>query len=323
MLPGTWRAARRTYRIRAGMAERDVLIVDDDRQVRDLLRQVLLAAGYDCLLASHGNEALDVFRRSRPPLLVTQLILPHRLPMSVMAGFELLEQLRREDPDMAVIVLGHAHHIKTLIECLKQGAAAFILEPMNVEELMLTAGRALERRRLLIEHRQYEQASGQARETSRMPAGADLVGRGALVLVVEEEAAVCDVFRQILVSTGYRCLVTRNCEEGRAAFLESRPDVVIADLGMPMARGGDRVRDAGIALLRQILQEDPDATVIVASGWPDSTVVVESLKRGAFAFLTKPVIVDEMLITVERAVEYRELLIERRRRGAIARIAGR
>ena len=297
------------------MAERGVLIVDDDRQVRDVLHQVLLAAGYDCLLASSCNEALEVFRQLRPPLVVTRLILPHRLPMSVEAGFELLEQLRREDPDAVVIVLGHVHHIKTLIECLKQGAAAFLLEPVNVEELMLTAEQALERRRLLIEHRQYEQAGGQTRETSRVPAGADLVGRGALVLLVEEEAAVCDVFRQILVSTGYRCLVTRNCEEGLAAFLESRPHVVIADLGMPMVWGGDRVRDAGMALLRQILQEDPDATVIVASGWPDSTVVVESLKRGAFAFLTKPVIVDEMLITVERALEYHELLIERRRRG--------
>lgn len=52
------------------MADRDVLIVDDDRQVRDVLRQVLLAAGYNCLLASDGNEALKVLRQSRPPLIV-------------------------------------------------------------------------------------------------------------------------------------------------------------------------------------------------------------------------------------------------------------
>lgn len=298
------------------MAERDVLIVDDDHQVRDVLRQVLLAAGYNCLLAGDGNEALEVVRESRPPLILTRLILPHRLPMSVKAGFELLKQVRREDPEAAVVVFGGAGHLKTLIECLKHGASAFLMLPVNVEELVITAARALERRRLLIERRQYEQARGQARETDRtMPGRADLAQRGVLVLVVEEDAGVCRVFREILLGAGYRCIVASDWEEGRAAFFKSRPALVIADLGMPIVRGGDRVRDAGIRLLLEIRQEDPDAAVIVASGTADVRPVTESLKLGAYAFLMKPILVEELLITAERALEHRELLIERRRRG--------
>ena len=50
------------------MAQRDILIVDDDRQVRDVLHQIFLSAGYNCLLANDGREGLEVFRAARPPL---------------------------------------------------------------------------------------------------------------------------------------------------------------------------------------------------------------------------------------------------------------
>jgi DNA-binding response OmpR family regulator len=69
-------------------------------------------------------------------------------------------------------------------------------------------------------------------------------------------------------------------EEGLKVFRESRPSLVIADLGMPMVRG------------RQF--------------------VIESLELGAYAFLTKPMNVDELLLTAERALERRQLLLERR-----------
>ena len=95
-------------------------------------------------------------------------------------------------------------------------------------------------------------------------------------------------------------------------FRESRPSLVIADLGMPIVRGGKSVRDAGIRLLLEIRQEDPDAAVIVASGNPDVKTAIESPKLGAYAFLMKPIIVDELLIIAERALERRQLLVEHR-----------
>jgi len=58
------------------MAERDVLIVDDDRQVREVLHQAFVAAGYNCLLANDGREGVEVFKAGRPPLVVTDLKMP-------------------------------------------------------------------------------------------------------------------------------------------------------------------------------------------------------------------------------------------------------
>ena len=98
------------------MERRDILIVDDDRQVREVLHQIFLGANYKCLLANDGHEGLEVFRASRPPLTVTDLKMP------VMGGIELLQHIRQEDPDAAVIVLTGAADVKTAIASLQLGA---------------------------------------------------------------------------------------------------------------------------------------------------------------------------------------------------------
>jgi len=137
------------------MGQREVLIVDDDRQVREVLHQIFLGAGYKCLLANDGQEGVEVFRasvrESRSPLTVTDLKMP------VMGGIDLLQQVRQADPDAAVIVLTGAADVKTAIASLKLGAYDFIMKPVNVDELLIAADRALERRQLLIEHRHYQE----------------------------------------------------------------------------------------------------------------------------------------------------------------------
>ena len=133
------------------MAQRDILIVDDDRQVRDVLHQIFLSAGYNCLLANDGREGLEVFRAARPPLTVTDLKMP------AMTGIELLQKVRETDGDAAVIVLTGAADVKTAIDSLKLGAYDFIMKPVNVDELLIAAERALERRQLLIERREYHE----------------------------------------------------------------------------------------------------------------------------------------------------------------------
>ena len=133
------------------MAEKDILIVDDDRQVREVLHQIFLSVGYNCLLANDGREGVEVFKTGRPPLIVTDLKMPG------MSGIELLQSVRRIDGDVAVIVLTGAADVKTAIDSLKLGAYDFIMKPVNVDELLIAAERAVERRQLLIERREYQE----------------------------------------------------------------------------------------------------------------------------------------------------------------------
>ncbi len=130
------------------MDKGDVLIVDDDRQVREVLHQIFLSGGYNCIVANDGTEGLALFQAVRPPLIVTDLKMPG------MTGIELLQAVRESDPDAAVIVLTGAADVKTAIDSLKLGAYDFIMKPVNLEELLIAADRALERRQLLVERRQ-------------------------------------------------------------------------------------------------------------------------------------------------------------------------
>ena len=154
------------------MATRDILIVDDDRQVREVLNRIFIAAGYNCLLASDGYEGLEVFRKARPPLIVTELNMPAPLMVTERnipvtcggekitgAGIGLLRLVRQEDPDAAVLVLGGKMDLKIHAACLKLGAYAHLWKPVLMDELLITAERALERRQLLIERRQREEGA--------------------------------------------------------------------------------------------------------------------------------------------------------------------
>ncbi len=129
---------------------RNVLIVDDDWQVREVLHEIFFSAGYTCQLAGDGREGLEAFRATLPPLTVTDLKMP------VMDGIALLQAIREADTDAAVIVLTGAADVKTAIESLKLGAHDFIMKPVNVDELLIAAERALERRSLLVERREYQ-----------------------------------------------------------------------------------------------------------------------------------------------------------------------
>ncbi len=130
-------------------ADRRVLIVDDDRQIRRVLNEFFLESGYTCLVAANGREGLEAFDAERPPLTVTDVNMP------VMDGLTFLKQARAMEPDAAVLVLTGVGDVPTAVEALKFGAYDFILKPVNMDELLIAAERAVEHRQLVLERREY------------------------------------------------------------------------------------------------------------------------------------------------------------------------
>jgi response regulator RpfG family c-di-GMP phosphodiesterase len=130
--------------------ERQVLIVDDDRQVRDILHEIFLSHGFQCRTAADGYEALELFQLNRPPLVFTDVKMPR------MDGVALLKAARDIDPDAAFVILTGLGDVKIAIESLKLGAHDFIVKPVNIDELLIAAERALERRELLMERRERQ-----------------------------------------------------------------------------------------------------------------------------------------------------------------------
>jgi len=128
-----------------------LLIVDDEVSIRRLLRQRLLREGYQCEEAANADPALNVLATSPIALVILDIKMPGK------SGIELLPEIKSGYPDTAVIMATAINDINVAIQCLKQGADDYICKPFNLEEVSLAVQGALEKRRLKLEIREYQQ----------------------------------------------------------------------------------------------------------------------------------------------------------------------
>jgi len=136
-----------------GMLEQQetLLIVDDEPSIRSLLRQKLSREGYLCKEAADAEQALNMLATSPIALVILDIKMPGK------SGIELLPEIKSVYPDTIVIMATAIIDINVAIQCLKQGADDYICKPFNLEELSLAVQRALDRRRLQLELRGYQQ----------------------------------------------------------------------------------------------------------------------------------------------------------------------
>jgi len=129
-----------------------LLLVDDDDQVRSALSRYLSRAGYDVVQAEGGEAALRRLESDGPFEAVLSDI---RMPG--MTGVELLPKIIAHDPDMAIIMLTAVGEPASAIECLRLGAADYLIKPIEMEELKHSLNYALRKRELEVERRELEQ----------------------------------------------------------------------------------------------------------------------------------------------------------------------
>ena len=128
----------------------NLLIVDDEKNIREGLGTSLEMDGYNILLASNGGEAIDILNNNNVDLIITDLKMP------VMSGQELLKKVISSYPGLPVIVLTGHGTIETAVNAMRDGAYDFLTKPVNLDRLTLLVKRALQGRELVIEHRELK-----------------------------------------------------------------------------------------------------------------------------------------------------------------------
>src|SRR3990172_1702371 len=124
-----------------------VLVVDDEPDVLDLITECLSLAGYHVLPARDGQEALWIFEREHPALIITDLSMPG------MDGLELAKAVKAVSPQTEILILTAHSSMASAIEALRHGVFDYLLKPLGLAELELSVKRALERSRLVEENR--------------------------------------------------------------------------------------------------------------------------------------------------------------------------
>jgi two-component system nitrogen regulation response regulator NtrX len=173
----------------------DILIVDDERDIRELVAGVLSDEGYDCRTAGGSKEALAAVDEKRPSLVLLDVWL-HGSPMD---GLEVLDEIKRREPELPVIIFSGHGNIDTAVAAISRGAVDFIEKPFEAEKLLHLVGKATETERLRRENAQLR---------SDIPIDGEFTGNSSAINQVRATI-------KRVASTGSRMLITGPAGSGK------------------------------------------------------------------------------------------------------------
>jgi DNA-binding NtrC family response regulator len=134
------------------MRDARVLVVDDEESQRTVLAGFLRKRGYDVVIAASADDALAAAATHHVDVVVTDVRMPG------LSGVDLLDELRRRNPEVPVVLITAFGTVATAVDAMKRGAADYLTKPIDLGELELVLGRTLERRALESENRELRQA---------------------------------------------------------------------------------------------------------------------------------------------------------------------
>ena len=136
----------------SGAGRESILVIDDEEVMRDVLGTLLAQAGYKVTLTDNGQAGLTLARKHTYDAAIVDVMLPD------MGGLEVLEELKKADPDEVVLMITAYASVETAIHAMKRGAFDYVTKPFKHEELLHTLRNALNQRRLQDENRQLRTA---------------------------------------------------------------------------------------------------------------------------------------------------------------------
>lgn len=145
----------------------DILIVDDEQDIRELISDILRDEGYETRMTGTSDGAMSEIRANPPSLLILDIWLKD----SDMDGIDILKQVKIQYPQVPVVIISGHGNIEIAVAAIKQGAYDFIEKPFNIDQLLVVISRAMETSRLRKENRDLK---------SKDQPNFDLVGEGTV-----------------------------------------------------------------------------------------------------------------------------------------------
>jgi PAS domain S-box-containing protein len=163
-----------------------ILVVDDERGIREGCRRILMSEGYTVDTAENGKVGLDMVQAKPYDLLLVDLMMP------VMGGLELMEQVNQYDLEIIMIVITGFATIETAVDAMKRGAYDYVPKPFTPDQLLAVVNRGLEKRRLRNQAQQLMEERDQkllevANEASKIHTIVNSMADGILVINREHQ----------------------------------------------------------------------------------------------------------------------------------------
>lgn len=145
----------------------DILIVDDERDIRELISDILVDEGYATRKAGSSDDAMAELAKDMPGLLILDIWLKD----SDMDGIDILKHVKKTTPELPVVIISGHGNIEIAVAAIKQGAYDFIEKPFNIDQLLVVIRRAMETSKLRRENIALKRRDNQV---------AEIIGEGAV-----------------------------------------------------------------------------------------------------------------------------------------------
>lgn len=246
---------------------KNIMIVDDDDQIRNLLYRLLQQNGYHVITRPSGQTALDSLKKERPDL----IILDHQMPE--MDGLVTLRKIREFDKEIPVIMLTGYATGKLQLSALKLGVNDFLIKGMPSGRFLTSIKDTIERQRILA--------------LKKKPAG-----KGGRIMVVDDEPKIIKLLTSFLSKRNHEVKTASSGEEAIALIKTGtyQPDAAIIDIKLP---GLD-----GLVALKEIRKLNKDISVIIITGSDELSVRQQVMELGALEYLTKPLDLEYLELTI-------------------------
>ena len=218
-----------------------ILLVDDEEGIRKVLDISLSDIGYKVFPAETGKEALDIFRKMRPPIVLTDIKMPG------MDGIELLQKIKEESPDTEVIMITGHGDMELAIRSLKFDATDFITKPINDDALEIALKRANEKITLKTRLREHTENLEQlVREKTKK-----LVEAERLAAVGQTVAGLAHAIKNITGGlTGGTFVLDKGLQLNNEKYLREGWDMLKGNVG--------RLKNMALDLLNYAKEREPD-----------------------------------------------------------------
>jgi two-component system response regulator HydG len=242
-------------------AKASILVVDDNVSLCKTMSFVLSRKGYSVATAKDGPEALERVKEKPFDMIFMDIKMP------VMDGVETYKRIKGIRPGAAVMMMT-AYAVEDLVqEALEEGAYGIIYKPLDMEKVITLVQEAREAR------------------------------KGALVLVVDDDAATCITFKNILVRKGYTVGVANTGEEAIEMAKQNRYDIIFIDMKLSTI--------SGLETYLAIKEINPAAIAVMMTAYRQemADLVEKALNNHAYTCLYKPLDMGEVLRLVEEIRE--------------------
>jgi YesN/AraC family two-component response regulator len=248
------------------MKKKTVLIVDDDSLICRQLASDLHRGFYNTATASDGRTALACVREEDIDIILMDINLPD------LNGLDVIKEVKSIRPNCEIIVITGYGTQEVAIQSLRSGAIDYIEKPINFEELHAALGRAQEK---LSEKEEYD-----ARST---------------LLIIDDDELVVKRLSSFFEKEGFEVFTAGSGSQGLEIVNKSKVDVIISDIQMDDMDG--------IEVLQKAKKQYNDIEGIMVTGHKENELAIKALRAGAIDYITKPVDLDELLLSVTRAIE--------------------